>query len=113
MGNVEIDEGVALFFHNGVDGAGGDVSRSKGSARVIVFHEGSAVSVEKLGTLTADSFGDKKGFGIGMVEAGGVKLNKFHVANSESGTPCHGDPISGGDVGVGGVGIDFAETAGG
>ncbi len=113
MGDVEIDAGIALFFHDGVDGAGGDIAGCEGAAGVVVFHEGFAFSVEELGAFAADGFGDEEGFGVGVIEAGGVELDEFHVADGEAGAPCHGDAVSCGDIGVGGVGIDFSETAGG
>ena len=43
-----------------------------------------------------------------MVEAGRVKLDEFHIGNTGSGAPCHGDAVSGRDIRIAGVQIDLA-----
>jgi hypothetical protein len=42
-----------------------------------------------------------------------VKLDKFHVCHATTGAPGHGDAIAGGTVGIAGVEVDLAGTAGG
>ena len=48
-----------------------------------------------------------------MVQNGRVKLNELHVGDFGSGTVCHGDTRTAGDIGIAGVQINFARTAAG
>ena len=41
-----------------------------------------------------------------------MELNEFHVADGCAGAPGHGDAVARGDVGIGGVKIDLAASAG-
>ncbi len=47
-----------------------------------------------------------------MVEGGGVELHEFHVGDGRAGAVGHGDAVAGGDVGIAGVEVDLAGTAG-
>ena len=49
---------------------------------------------------------------MGMEQAGRVELNEFKVGNRGPGAVAHGDPVTGGDVGVAGKEIDLAGPAG-
>src|SRR5580698_4364956 len=48
-----------------------------------------------------------------MKQTGGMELNKFHIGDSRSCTPSHSHPVASRDIGVGGIEIDFAASAGG
>src|ERR1700753_3003033 len=48
-----------------------------------------------------------------MIKTGGMELNEFHVGDLRAGAIGHGDAVTGGDVGIGGVEIDLAAAAGG
>jgi len=112
VGDVEVDIGVAVLFHDGVDGACGDVARGERAAGVEILHEGSAADIDELGAFAAHRFGNKERFGLGVVEAGRVELDEFHVADRQPRAPGHGHAVAGGDVGVGGVEVDFSQSAG-
>ena len=47
-----------------------------------------------------------------MVEAGGVELHEFHVADGQASTPGHGHAVASRAVGVGGVEVDLSGTTG-
>ena len=112
-GGVEEDAGRAGAFDLGVDGTGHDIAGGEGAAFVELGDEVFAFFVEEDGAFAADCFGDEEGAcfgagGAGVVEAGGVKLHELHVGNAGSNPPSHGDAVTGGGVGVGGVEVGFA-----
>jgi len=113
VGDVEVDIRIAVFLHHEVDGAGGDIARGERAPFVELLHEGVAAYILQFGTFAAHGFGNEEGFGFRVVEAGGVELDKLHVADRQAGAPGHGRAIASGDIGVGGVGIDLPEPAGG
>ncbi len=117
-GDVEEGAWGAGAFDFGIDGAGNDVSRCEGASRVVIVDEGVAFFIDKDGAFASDGFGDEKGAGFGasgggVVEAGGVELNEFHVGDGGSCAPGHGEAVAGGGVGVGGVEVGFAASSGG
>ena len=48
---------------------------------------------------------------MGVIEAGGVKLDKFHIGNFCPGTVGHGYTVSGGNIRVAGVNVYFTGAA--
>ena len=112
-GEVEQDVGSAVAFHFGDDGAGDDVAGGEVALRVIAFHEAFASEVEQAGAFAAEGFGEEEAGRAGDVEGGGVELDEFEVTDGGAGAPGHGDAVAGGDIGIGGVLKDAAETAGG
>ena len=48
-----------------------------------------------------------------MVQAGRVELDEFHVGHGRTGATRHGHTVTGGDIGIGRVEIDFATAPGG
>jgi len=48
-----------------------------------------------------------------VIQACGVELDKLHVCDTASGTPCHRDAVTGGHVRVGRIEVYLAGTAGG
>src|SRR5437764_116027 len=47
-----------------------------------------------------------------MVETGWMKLHKFHIGEGRAGAVSHGHAVTAGDIGVGGIQIDFAGSSG-
>ena len=109
--DVEIDAVQAALLHFEVDGAGDDVARRQFGALVVPGHEARAVGQLEQAAFAAHRFGDEEGLGMGVVEAGGVELDEFHVGDPAAGAPAHGDAVTGRDVGIGGVEIDLARAA--
>ena len=95
-----------------VDGAGNDVPRCKLRALVEALHEALAVGQAQHGALAAQCLGDQEGLGFGMIQAGGVELVEFHVADPAAGSPAHGDAVAAGAIRVAGVKIGLACAAG-
>jgi len=49
---------------------------------------------------------------MGMVEAGGMKLDEFHVSYPATGAPAHGNAITGRGVRIGRVEVNLAGATG-
>ena len=112
--DVEIDAVQAAFFHLEVDGAGDDVARRQFGARVVLRHEAvRRPAGAEMPAFAAHRLGDQKGFGVGVVKAGRVELDEFHVGHPAAGAPGHGDAVAGRRIGIGGVEIDLAGATGG
>ena len=62
-------------------------------------------------TLTAHGFGDQIAFGVRVVQAGGVKLDEFHICHAAAGAPSGSNAVTRRRIRVGRVQIDFACTA--
>ena len=78
------------------------------------MHEFVAVEVFQYGACAAHGFGDEEGgFLGGVVQAGGVELHEFEVAEHSASAMHHGYAVAGGDDGRGGGGVDVAHAAGG
>jgi hypothetical protein len=112
-GDVQKHAVGPALFHFAVDGPSHDVARGEGFERVITVHEGLAGGIAQNAAFAAHRFADEKGFGGGMIEAGGMELNELHIGHGGPRAIGHGDAVAGGDVGIGGVKIDFAAAAGG
>jgi hypothetical protein len=75
--------------------------------------------VEQHAALPADSLADEEraprvAAAVGArrrVEGCRVELHEFHVADSGAGAVGHGDPVTGRDLGVGGVGVHLSDAA--
>lgn len=78
-----------------------------------VVHKLDALDGFEDAAFAADGFADEEGFGLGMVEAGGVELDKFHVGDGHACAVGHGDAVTGSDVWVGGIEVDFSAAASG
>ncbi len=107
VGDVEVDAVVAAALHLVVDGAGDDVTGRELRARVVLGHEARAVGEKQAATLAAYRFGDQKGLGVRVKQAGRVKLDELHVGNAAPGPPGHGNAVAGGGVRIAGVEIDL------
>ncbi len=90
-------------LHLVVDGPGHDVPGGQLGPFVETVHEAGAIRQFQHAALAANRLGDQERFGLGMVQAGGVELVEFHVGHPAAGPPGHGNAITGGSVGVGGV----------
>ena len=111
MRNVEIRAGVATDFHFVVNGASDNVAWSQLGAGVIALHERLAGAIEQARAFAAHGFADKERLGGGMIEAGGVELHEFHVANFQPGAPRHGNAVASGDVRIAGIEIHLPGAA--
>ena len=111
MADVQVHAIQAAFFHFKVDGARHYIPRCQFCPFVVLGHEACAIGQFQQTTFAAHCFGDQKAFGIGVVQAGGVELDEFHIGNSASCAPGHGNAVARGCVGVGGVVVHFARAA--
>lgn len=114
VADVEIHMGLPVRDHLRMDSARDHVARRKLTTGVNVGHETLAHFVEEEAALSADGFADEESTcgGVGGVQSRWVELYEFHVADCGGGAVGHGDTVSGGYVGVGGVGVHLACTAG-
>ena len=113
VGDVEQHMVQSLPLHLPVDHPRHHVAGRQRSLGVVLPHELPARGIAEDAALAPDRLGDQEGLGPGMVEAGGMELDEFHVGDLGSGPPGHGHPVPGGDVGVGGVEVDLAAAPGG
>ncbi len=113
VADVEIDELGTDALHFVVDGAGDDVAWRQLAPRVKTLHEGRAVGQAQDPAFAADGLGNEEGFGLRMIEAGGMELVELHVGHAAAGAPGHGDAVAGGGIGVAGIEIDLAGATGG
>jgi hypothetical protein len=95
-------------LHDAVDGPGDDVAGRERPERMDVLHELDAVHRFEHAPLAADGFADEKRLGLGMIQAGRMKLDELHVGDRHARAVGHGNAVSGGDVRVGGVEIHLA-----
>ena len=109
--DVEIDAIQAALFHFEVDGPGDHVARRQFGALIVRGHEAGAVGQLEQAAFAAHRLGDQEGLGVRVVQAGGVKLDEFHVGDPATGAPAHGDAVARRDVGIGGVEINLACAA--
>ena len=112
MGDVEIDARLPGPLHLRIDGPRHDIARGEFKPLVILLHEALPLPVGQNPTLAPDRFGDQERLGLWMVEAGRVELHELHVRDLRPGAPCHGDAVTGGDVGIGRVEVDPAAAPG-
>ena len=112
MGNVEKNRIISTFFQFRVNGPGHHISTGQIFLGIVFFHESMACGIHQNAAFPPDRFGNQKILGIRMIEAGGVKLNKFQIGNGGAGTVAHGDAVAGGNIGIAGVKIDFSGAAG-
>ena len=113
VADVQIDAVGAGLFHFQVDGPGHRVPGGQVFQGVVLLHEGPPGAIDEDGALPPERLGDEEIFGRGVIEAGGVELDEFHVADPGPGPVGHGDAVSRGDVRVAGVEIDLAHPPGG
>ncbi len=113
VADVQVDAVGAAFFHLQVDGPGHRVPGGQVFQGVVLLHEGAAGPVDEDGPLAPERLGDEEILGRQVIEAGGVELDEFHVADPGPGPVGHGDAVAGGDVRVAGIEIDLAHPAGG
>ena len=109
--DVEVDTGAASAFDFVVDCAGDNITRCQGATRIILVHEFVALFINESGPFATHGFGDQEGASLGVIKAGGVELNEFHVGYAGSRSPGHGHAVPSGDSWVGGVKIHAAAAA--
>ena len=63
--------------------------------------------------LAAHGLGDQEAAFLRVVQARRVELDELHVADAAAGAPRHRDAVTGGGIGVRGVAVDLAGSAGG
>ena len=109
---IQVFKTVAVNFHFVVNGPRYNITGSQGAAAIIFLHKFPSVAATKYGTVTANGFGDEKyRFVARMIECCGVKLHKFHIFYSSTGTVNHGYAVAGSNGGIGGCLIHAAYSA--
>jgi len=79
---------------------------------LILGHEALELHVAQIGSLTTQGFRKQEAGSVLHVKRSGMKLHKLHVADLGSGAVGHGDAISRGHAGIGGLAIDLPDSAG-
>ena len=98
---------LASQLHLAVDGAGHHIARSERQTRVILLHKLLSGKVAQHGAIAAHGLGDEEsGTVAGMIQRGGVELDKFHILHGAFGTIHHSDAVAGSNERVGGGLID-------
>ena len=105
---------VAGDFHFVVDSAGYHIAGSQFQTRVVAVHEVVAPDGAEFGACASYGFRNQEaGLLAGIVEAGRMELDEFHVRDLAFGPVNHRHAVAGGYYRVGGVGVDVAVAAGG
>ncbi len=113
MGDIEQDAIIPGLLQFGVDRLGDDIAGREALHGMVFLHEGGAVFQFQNRPLAANRFADQKGFCVGVVKTGRVKLDELHVGDLRPRPVGHGNPICRSDVGIRGDQIDLAGAAGG
>ena len=103
---------TAQPFHFMIDGTGDDIPGRELCPGIEFGHEMTAVRQFQFCPLSAQGLGNEERFGMGVKQAGWMKLVELHVANPTARPPGHGDTIAAGAVGIGGVEISLAGATG-
>src|SRR5882757_2947506 len=74
---------------------------------MIALHEALAICVDEVCAFAAKSLAQEKTGSAGLGEGRGVELIELHVGDRGTGAVSHGDAVSCGDGGVGGVGVNL------
>ena len=108
--DVEVDTIESQTLHFMINGAGHDIPWGKVTPGVEAGHKRFPIRQLQCGALTAQCFGDQEGFRLGVVQAGGVELVKFHIRHPAARPPGDRDPVTTGAIRVGGIEVGFAGT---
>ena len=113
VGDVQQDVVAVGALHLRGDGAGDDVAGCEFGLGVVVRHEAAAVEGAEDRALSPHRFGDQEGRQLRQAEGGGMELDELQILHGRSGAEGQGDAVAGGDLRVGGEGIEPAGPAGG
>jgi len=117
MRGIEVHIINTVSFHFKINRARNNIARCEFCPWVVGWHEACRLSGcprnFQLGALTAKCLGNEKTPIFGVVEAGGVKLNEFHVGHTAPCSPGHGNTIAGRRIGIAGVAVDLSDTPAG
>ena len=111
VADVEENAVIPRRLHFRIYGARNDIAKGQIFQRMIFLHESPATAVYESSPFASDRFGDEKVFRRRMVEARWMKLNEFQVRKLSACLVGYGEPVSGGDVRIAGIEIDFAGPA--
>ena len=101
---------AAAFLQFAIDGARDHVARSEvQEARRVTLHEALAVLIAKDSPLAARSFAQQD---PELIDAGGMKLKKFHVLERNAAPERHGHAVPGERQSVRGNAVDATAAAG-
>src|SRR5947209_1269003 len=95
------------------DGPGHNIAWRKLAGLVIFRHETVQLGIAQHGAFTAQGLREKKMRGILYVQCRRMKLYELHVTDLGAGAIRHGDSVSGGYGGIGGVAVNLSSAAGG
>ena len=111
--DVQVDAVCTKALHLVINRTRDNIARCQLGSAVMRGHETGAIGQQQTAPFTAHGFADQERFGLGVVEACGMKLNEFHIAHTAARSPSGGDAIPRRRVWVGGVQIHLAGAAGG
>lgn len=98
-------------FHFVVDGAGHDIPGRELASIIEAIHKAGAVRKLQHTAFTPHCLGNQERLGMWVVQARGVELVEFHIADPAAGAPGHGYTVSRSSVRVGGIAIRLAGAA--
>src|SRR5205823_3914777 len=81
MADVEINAVGAQALHLVVDRASDDIAGGQFRPRIEALHEGAAIGQQQPTAFPANRLSKEERFGLGMIKAGGMKLNEFHISD--------------------------------
>ena len=110
---IQKDTIIPARFHFMVYRPGHNIPGGEFFTLIIGSHEGRAILKFQNRPFTTHRFRNQKIFHFRMVETGRVKLKKLHIGNLGPGPLSHGNPVSGRNIGISSIEVDFTGTAGG
>ena len=112
-GRIQQDELVASAFGLPVDLSGDHVAGGQRSEGMAVLHELFAGQVPEHRTFSSNGLRDQEALRLGMMKAGRMELDHFHISEGTSRPRRHRDAVRGSDVGVGRIPVDLSTAPSG
>ncbi len=112
VGDVEKHILRAGAFDLSVNRTGNNVPRRQRTTQIVAFHEVFAAIVPQAAAFASHRFRNQKRFRFGIKQTGRMKLNKLHVRNRHSGAPGYRHAVTGRDIWIRCVEINFSATTG-
>ena len=105
MADIQEQVVCTQALHLMVNGPGNNVPGREFRPFIKPVHKSTAIRQPEHATFAPNRLGNQEGFGVRVVQAGGVELVELHVGNTATGPPGHGNSVSGSAVRIGSVAI--------
>ena len=112
-GNIQIDTACPGFLDFRIDRSGHDISWCEGAPFIVIEGKVLTFVVQQHSALSPQGLRNEEGSSLragcgGIVEAGWVELDEFHVRDAGTCSPGHGNAIAGSGVWVCRVKVDLS-----